>query len=78
MFIRTCYRGPNGHCLGLSCIYNFSLIKIIKILSVAGAHVQRLVSLFKIATVLEGCTTEEERLVVRFLWAKELDAKHIH
>jgi hypothetical protein len=42
------------------------------------AHVQRLVSVFKIATVLEGCTTEEELLFVRFLWAKGLDAKNIH
>jgi hypothetical protein len=25
------------------------------------------------ATVLEGCTTVEQRSVVRFLWAKELN-----
>jgi hypothetical protein len=30
------------------------------------------------ATVLEECTTEEQRLVVLFLWAKGLNAKHIH
>jgi hypothetical protein len=29
-------------------------------------------------TVLEGCTTEEQRSVVRFLWAKGLNAKNIH
>jgi hypothetical protein len=30
------------------------------------------------ATVLEVSTTEEQRYVVRFLWAKELSAKDIH
>jgi hypothetical protein len=30
------------------------------------------------ATVLEVYTTEEQRSVVRFLWAKELSAKNIH
>jgi hypothetical protein len=29
------------------------------------------------ATVLEGCTTEEQRSVVRFLWAKGLSTKDI-
>jgi hypothetical protein len=29
------------------------------------------------ATVLEDCTTEEQRSVVRFLWAKGLNAKDI-
>jgi hypothetical protein len=29
-------------------------------------------------TVLKGCTTEEQPYVVRFLWAKELNAKDIH
>jgi hypothetical protein len=29
-------------------------------------------------TVLEECSTEEQRSVVRFLWAKGLNAKHIH
>jgi hypothetical protein len=42
------------------------------------AHVQRLVSVVKMATVLEKCTTEEQRSVVRFLRAKELNAKDIH
>jgi hypothetical protein len=32
----------------------------------------------KMATVLEKCTTEEQHFVVRFLWAKELNAKDIH
>jgi hypothetical protein len=41
-------------------------------------HVQRLVSAAKFATVLEVCTTEEQRSVVRFLWAKGLNAKYIH
>jgi hypothetical protein len=30
------------------------------------------------ATVPEVCPTEEQRSVVRFLWAKELNAKDIH
>jgi hypothetical protein len=30
------------------------------------------------ATVLEVFTTEEQRSVVRFLWAKELNAEDIH
>jgi transposase len=30
------------------------------------------------ATVLEECNTEEQRSVVRFLWAKGLNEKNIH
>jgi hypothetical protein len=30
------------------------------------------------ATVLEGFTTEEQRSVVRFLWAKGLNTNDIH
>jgi hypothetical protein len=44
----------------------------------ANAHVQRLVSVVKMATVLEDCTTEEQCSVVSFLWAKGLNAKDIH
>jgi hypothetical protein len=29
-------------------------------------------------TLLEGCTTKEQRSVVRFMWAKELNAKDIY
>jgi hypothetical protein len=36
----------------------------------AHAHVQRLVSVVKMLTVLDECTAEEQRSVVRFLWAK--------
>jgi hypothetical protein len=43
----------------------------------AHAHVQKLVSVVKMATVLEGCTTEEERSVVRFLLAKGVNAKNV-
>jgi hypothetical protein len=32
----------------------------------------------KMATVLEECTTEEQRSVVLLLWAKGLDAKDIN
>jgi hypothetical protein len=42
------------------------------------AHVQRLVSVVKMATVLEEFTTEEQRSIVKFLWAKGLNAKDIH
>jgi hypothetical protein len=47
---------------------------------VAEAHalVQRIVSVVKMATVLEECITEEQRSVVRLLWAKGLSAKDIH
>jgi hypothetical protein len=38
-------------------------------------RVLRLVSLAKMATVLEDVTAEEQRSVVPFLWAKGLDAK---
>jgi hypothetical protein len=44
----------------------------------AHAHVQRLVSVVRIATVLEECITEEQRSVMSFLWAKGLNAKDIH
>jgi hypothetical protein len=30
------------------------------------------------ATVLEECASEEQRSVVHFLWAKELNTKGIH
>jgi hypothetical protein len=42
------------------------------------AHVQRLVSIVKMATVLEECTIEEQHSVVRFLWEIGLDAKDIY
>jgi hypothetical protein len=44
------------------------------------AHDQRLVSVIKIATTLQECTSTivEQRSVVRFLWEKGLTAKHIH
>jgi hypothetical protein len=42
------------------------------------AHVQRLVSVVKTATVLEECATEDEHCVVLFLWAKGLHTKDIH
>jgi hypothetical protein len=44
----------------------------------AHAHVQRLVSVVKMRTVLEGYTTEEQRSFVGFLWAKGLNANDIH
>jgi hypothetical protein len=69
-----CYRGPDGHCLGHFCIY---MIFVIKKVMVADAHarVQRLVSVTITATVLEGCTTEEQRSVVRFSVGKRSQCK---
>jgi hypothetical protein len=44
----------------------------------AHAHVHRLVSVVKTATVLEEYTTKEQRYVVHFLWSKGLNAKNIY
>jgi hypothetical protein len=33
---------------------------------------------FRIATLLEECTTKEQRYVVRFSWIKGVNAKNIH
>jgi hypothetical protein len=41
-------------------------------------HDQRLVSVVKMATVLEGRTIEKQRSVLIFLWTKGLSAKDIH
>jgi hypothetical protein len=35
-------------------------------------HVQRLLSVVKMLTVLEVCSTEAQRSVVHFLWAKDI------
>jgi hypothetical protein len=42
------------------------------------AHVQRLVSVVKMATMLEQYSTEEQRPVVCFFVDKRLNAKDIH
>jgi hypothetical protein len=44
----------------------------------AHAHVQRLVSVFKMAILFEKSTTEKQRSVVCFLWAKGLNVNNIH
>jgi hypothetical protein len=44
----------------------------------AHAHVQRLISVVKMATMLEKYTTEKQSSVLRFLWAKGHSAKDIH
>jgi hypothetical protein len=44
----------------------------------AHAHIQRLVSVVKMATVFDEYTTEEQRSLVPSLWAKVLNAKNIH
>jgi hypothetical protein len=44
----------------------------------ATAHVQMLVSVVEMATVLEDCTTDEQRHVVCYLWAKGHNAKEIY
>jgi hypothetical protein len=42
------------------------------------AHVQMLISVVKMATVLEEYTTEEQSSVVRFVWAKGFTAKDMY
>jgi hypothetical protein len=42
------------------------------------AHVQRQVSVVKMATMPGKCNTEEQRSVLRFLWAKGLSTEEIH
>jgi hypothetical protein len=37
-----------------------------------------LVSVVKMVIMLEGCTTEEQRSVMRFLWADGIVVKDIH
>jgi hypothetical protein len=44
----------------------------------AHVHVQRLVSVVEMATVLQGCNTEDQSSVLRSSWAKELNAKDIY
>jgi hypothetical protein len=44
----------------------------------AHAHVQRLVSVAKVVTVLEVYTTKEQNSVMRFFWAKGLNGKDIY
>jgi hypothetical protein len=41
-------------------------------------HVQRLVSVVKMVTMLKEYNNEEQHYVVRFLWAKGLSVKGIH
>jgi hypothetical protein len=41
-------------------------------------QIQRVVSVVKMTTMIEECTTEEQRTVVHFLWARGLPAKDIH
>jgi hypothetical protein len=44
----------------------------------AHAHIQRLVSVVKTATVLEECPTEDQRSLVRYLLPKGLNPKDVH
>jgi hypothetical protein len=44
----------------------------------AHGHYQKLVSVVKMATMPNECTTEQQRFVGCLLWAKGLDAKDIH
>jgi hypothetical protein len=37
-----------------------------------------LLSVVKMATVFEECIAEEQRSLVRFLWAKEVNANYIN
>jgi hypothetical protein len=47
-------------------------------LQVADAHVQRLVSVVKRATMLEEYITKEKRSDTSFLWAKGLNERDTH
>jgi hypothetical protein len=42
------------------------------------SHVQRLVSVVKMATVLEECIIEKHRSAAHFLWVKGLTAKDLY
>jgi hypothetical protein len=44
----------------------------------AHTHIQKLVSVVKMATVLEECNTKKQHYVGSFLWEKGLNAKNIH
>jgi hypothetical protein len=44
----------------------------------AHEHVQKLVSVVKMATMLEEHNTKEQNSLVIFLWVKGLNAKDIH
>jgi hypothetical protein len=44
----------------------------------AHARVQRLVSIVKMATLLEECITEKQHSIVRFLWTKEFNTNDIY
>jgi hypothetical protein len=54
-----------------------SSFKTVKVAD-AHAYVQKLVSVVKMATVLEECATDEQRSVVRFLWTNGFSATNIH
>jgi wyosine [tRNA(Phe)-imidazoG37] synthetase (radical SAM superfamily) len=44
----------------------------------AHVHVQRLVSVVKMATVLEECTTEQQRFITRVMLVNGRNIKDIH
>jgi hypothetical protein len=44
----------------------------------AHAHVQKVVLVVRMATVISECSIDEQHFVVRKLWAKELSAKNNH
>jgi hypothetical protein len=63
--------------IGFLCVSQGSSFVTVEVAD-SHAHVQRLVSVVKMATVLEEYNTEEQRPVMRFLWAKGLTAEDIH
>jgi hypothetical protein len=64
--------------IGFVCVsLGSSTVQLHDKVSDVHAHVQRLVSVVKMVTVLDKCSIEEERCVVRVLWAKGLNAKDI-
>jgi hypothetical protein len=66
--------------IGFLCVpLGSSTIQLHKSLGSRRAYnVQKLVSVVKMATVLQQCSTEEQRSVMSFLWAKGLNGTDIH
>jgi hypothetical protein len=69
--------GPDGHCLGHFCIHYFFTIQKVLVADAHG-HIQRLISVVKIATVIEECTTEEHRFCLPLFWTKGIHEKYMH
>jgi hypothetical protein len=63
--------GPDGHCLGIFLFLYSQFFLRIKKVYVADAHVPRLISVMKMASVLHEYSNEERTYVERFLWTRK-------